>query len=36
MNNTSLLKTGSVNERFQYYEKLVAELTMMSGMFGHT
>lgn len=24
---------GSVNERFQYYEKLVAELTMMSDMF---
>ena len=33
MNNTNLLKTGFVNERFQYYEKLVAELTMMSDMF---
>ena len=30
MNNTNLLKTGFVNERFRYYEKLVAELTMMS------
>ena len=33
MNNTNLLKTGFVNERFRYYEKLVAELTMMSDMF---
>lgn len=33
MNHTNLFKTGSVNERFQYYEKLVAELTMMSDMF---
>ena len=33
MNNTNLLKIGFVNERFRYYEKLVAELTMMSDMF---
>lgn len=33
MNNTNLLKTGFVNERFRYYEKLVAGLTMMSDMF---
>lgn len=33
MNHTNLLKISSVNERFQYYEKLVAELTMMSDMF---
>ena len=33
MNNTNLLKSGFVNERFRYYEKLVAELTMMSDMF---
>lgn len=33
MNNTNLLKTGFVNERFRYYEKLVAELIMMSDMF---
>lgn len=33
MNHTNLLKTASVDERFQYYEKLVAELTMMSDMF---
>lgn len=33
MNNMNLLKTGFVNERFRYYEKLVAELTMMSDMF---
>lgn len=27
MNNTNLLKTGFVNERFRYYEKLVADGT---------
>ena len=38
MNNTNLLKTGFVNERFRYYEKLVAELhaerVKYSGMCG--